>query len=701
METLNTILTGAAPDVKSANITFQSGAVYTVLLDNGNITGASSGVEFNSSVRARFSLDYDRLKSLTPDDFDNDPLIAEWKRNYVISVITDIISQGEDIERHDYFTLEPQENANTVKCEPIPFNEALDEATDEAGKCVDAFARIGLSDEPLDTVFFHLNDDTDRNAFNDESDVNRLILLASQANANMWFAILKSGGFKTSEIYAGIADAIDDGDITLVDREGNPIEHVQSQSTEPVAEAPQYDVPAERHDDNVSTVDRLTASTSEQASYSVPSDSQNDTVNRLSADNDETIEQPVVPAQPLQQADTDDTDVSIDYNNEHQNEPEPAEEPIQYDATDVTESADNADADEPVQDTNETTESDYADDESADKDVDTEESPTDETNNDSQSRYSFPSLEVPELHTSEFNSVNTTAAESAVDYETVEPAETAQDDAEQVENDYAEQVESNDYIDETADEQEPETEQYADYTDGQYDTVYSADSNDDNSDNTVNDVKEPVEDETTEITSLPLDAPVQESEPAEPVQPLIPEHSVDENVQEPQEQEETPEYSDANIESNDLPKHDDVDGDGIANAADDEPYEVNDAEYDAADDIGMDDLHALFTTGLDAVDNELAGIAPRKKDLNVTISEQDERINGIRSVERQVGDLKAQTSRLEGMLDGMKADADRHVAEVDAARDELDRLEAREAELGKRSEWLHKAQEVLKQAGLL
>ena len=682
METLNTILTGAAPDVKSANITFQSGAVYTVLLDNGNITGASSGVEFNSSVRARFSLDYDRLKSLTPDDFDNDPLIAEWKRNYVIGVITDIISQGEDIERHDYFTLEPQENTNTVKCEPIPFNEALDEATDEAGKRVDAFARIGLSDEPLDAVFFHLNDDTDINAFNDESDVNRLILLASQANANMWFAILKSGGFKTSEIYAGIADAIDDGDLTLVDREGNPIEHVQSQSTEPVAEAPQYDVPAEQHDDNVSTVDRLTASTSEQAPYSVPSDSQNDTVNRLSADNDETIEQPVVPAQPLQQNDTYDTDVSIDYNNEHQNEPEPAEESIQYDATDVTESADNADADEPVQDTNETTESDYADDESADKDVDTEESPTDETNNDSQSRYSLPSLEVPELHTSEFNSVNTPAAESSVDYETVEPAETAQDDAEQVENDYAEQVESNDYIDETADEQEPETEQHADYTDGQYDTVYSADSNDDNADNTVNDVKEPVADETTKITSLPLDTPVQESEPAETVQPLIPERSVDENVQEPQEQ-------------------DDVDGDGISNAADDEPYEVNDAEYDATDDHGMDDLHALFTTGLDAVDNELAGIAPRKKDLNVTISEQDERINGIRSVERQVGDLKAQTSRLEGMLDGMKADADRHAAEVDAARDELDRLEAREAELGKRSEWLHKAQEVLKQAGLL
>lgn len=689
METLNTILTGAAPDVKSANITFQSGAVYTVLLDNGNITGASSGVEFNSSVRARFSLDYDRLKSLAPDDFDNDPLIAEWKRNYVISVITDIISQGEDIERHDYFTLEPQENANTVKCEPIPFNEALDEATDEAGKRVEAFARIGLSDEPLDAVFFHLNDDTARNEFNNESDVNRLILLASQANANMWFAILKSGGFKTSEIYAGIADAIDDGDITLVDREGNPIEHVQSQSTEPVAEAPQYDVPAEQHDDNVSTVDRLTASTSEQASYSVPSDSQNDTVNRLSADNDETIEQPVVPAQPLQQNDTDDTDVNIDYNNEHQNEPEPASEP--------NDSHDEP-AEEQVQDTNETTESDYADDESADKDVDTEESPTDETNNDSQSRYSLPSLEVPELHTSEFNSVNTPAAESAVDYETVEPAETAQDDAEQVENDDAEQAESNDYIDETADEQEPETEQHADYADGQYDTVYSADSNDDNSDNTVNDVKEPVADETTEITSLPLDVPVQEPEPA---QPLIPEHSVDENVQEPQEQEETPEYSNANIESNDLPKHGDVDGDGIANAADDEPYEVNAAEYDATDDHGMDDLHALFTTGLDAVDNELAGIAPRKKDLNVTISEQDERINGIRSVERQVGDLKAQTSRLEGMLDGMKADADSHAAEVDAARDELDRLEAREAELGKRSEWLHKAQEVLKQAGLL
>lgn len=681
METLNTILTGAAPDVKSANITFQSGTVYTVLLDNGNITGASSGVEFNSSVRARFSLDYDRLKSLAPDDFDNDPLIAEWKRNYVIGVITDIISQGEDIERHDYFTMEPQENANTVKCEPIPFNEALDEATDEAGKCVDAFARIGLSNEPLDTVFFHLNDDTDRNAFNDESDVNRLILLASQANANMWFAILKSGGFKMSEVYAGIADAVDSGDIILVDREGNPIEHVQSQPAEPVAEAPQYDVPAEQHDDNVSTVDRLTANTGERDSYSVSSDSQNDTVNRLSADNDETIEQPAIHTQPLQQDDSD--DVSIDYNDKPQNEPEPvetqnepAEEPIQYDATDVTESADDVDADEPVQDN-------------------TDESSTDETNNDSQSRYSLPSLEVPELHTREFNAVNTLAAEpeSAVDYETVEPAETAQNNTEQVENDYAEQAESNDYIDETADEQESETEQHADYAAGQYDTVYSAYSNDDN---TVNDVKEPVADETTEIPSLPLDAPVQEPEPAEPVQPLIHEYSVDENVQESQERE-TPEYSDANIESNDSPEH----GDGIANAADDEPYETNDAEHTVADDLGMDDLHALFTTGLDAVDDELAGIAPRKKDLNATISEQDERINGIRSVERQVGDLKAQTSRLEGMLDGMKADADGHAAEVDAARDELDRLEAREAELGKRSEWLHKAQEVLKQAGLL
>lgn len=688
METLNTILTGAAPDVKSANITFQSGTVYTVLLDNGNITGASSGVEFNSSVRARFSLDYDRLKSLPPDDFDNDTLIAEWKRNYVIGVITDIISQGEDIERHDYFTMEPQESANTVKCEPIPFDKAIDEATDEAGKRVDAFARIGLSDEPLDTVFFHLNDDIDRNAFNDESDVNRLILLASQANANMWFAVLKSGGFKTSEVYAGIADAVDDGDITLVDREGNPIEHVQSQSAEPVAEAPQYDVPAEQHDDNVSTVDRLTASTSEQASYSVPSDSQNDTVNRLSADNDETIEQPVVPAQPLQQNDTDDTDVNIDYNDEHQNESEPVEtqnepdeEPIQYDATDVTESADNTDADEPVQDN-------------------ADESSTDETD-DSHSHWSMPSLRVPELHTHEFTAVNAPATEPAVDYETVEPAEPAQDDNEQVENDYAEQVESNDYIDETEDEQEPETEQHADYADGQYDTVYSADSNDDNSDNTVNDVKEPVADETTEIPSLPLDAPVQEPEPAAPAQPLIPETSVNENTPEPQEQEETHEYSDVNIESNDLPEQGDVDGDGVANAADEKPYEANDDEYAATDALGMDDLHALFTTGLDAVDNELAGIAPRKKDLNETIGEQDERINGIHSVERQVGDLKAQASRLEGMLDGMKADADRHAAEVDAARDELDRLEAREAELGKRSEWLHKAQEVLKQAGLL
>lgn len=654
METLNTILTGAAPDVKSANITFQSGTVYTVLLDNGNITGASSGVEFNSSVRARFSLDYDRLKSLTPDDFDNDTLIAEWKRNYVIGVITDIISQGEDIERHDYFTMEPQESANTVKCEPIPFDKAIDEATDEAGKRVDAFARIGLSDEPLDTVFFHLNDDIDRNAFNDESDVNRLILLASQANANMWFAILKSGGFKMSEVYAGIADAVDSGDITLVDREGNPIEHAVAQTAEPVVEATQYDVPAEQND-NVSTVDRLTANTSEQA-Y-VPSDSQNDTVNRLSADNDETIEQPV----------------------ETQNEPD--EEPIQYDATDVTESADNTDADEPVQDN-------------------ADESSTDETD-DFHSHWSMPSLEVPELHTHEFTAVNAPATEPAVDYETVEPAEPAQDDNEQVENDYAEQVESNDYIDETEDEQEPETEQHADYADGQYDAVYSADSNDDNSDNTVNDVKEPVADETTEIPSLPLDAPVQEPEPAAPAQPLIPETSVNENTPEPQEQEETHEYSDVNIESNDLPEQGDVDGDGVANAADEKPYEANDDEYAATDALGMDDLHALFTTGLDAVDNELAGIAPRKKDLNETIGEQDERINGIHSVERQVGDLKAQASRLEGMLDGMKADADRHAAEVDAARDELDRLEAREAELGKRSEWLHKAQEVLKQAGLL
>lgn len=90
-----------------------------------------------------------------------------------------------------------------------------------------------------------------------------------------------------------------------------------------------------------------------------------------------------------------------------------------------------------------------------------------------------------------------------------------------------------------------------------------------------------------------------------------------------------------------------------------------------------------------------------QESLHETIEVQRGRVADMRNVERQIGDLKSQTSRLEGMLDSMKFEIDSHTEAVEKAYKELARTEHEKIELQKQSEWFVKAQKVLTEAGLL
>lgn len=712
-KTLEDIFNEASSDTEYIHIEFQHGVVaYGIAMKDGNIIGAAGNViSYNDAERARFTEEYEQRKAqgkdTTADDFSDSTRYA-WERDYVISTLTDILVGGE-ITAYNMYAVKGADPI--VYTDPMTIPQALQAATDEANKRIDEFTRIGLKSVPLDSVFFEISEDVDLRKFAETSDVNKLIILASQADANLWEGIMRSGGFKTSEVYARIADDVLSGQLILVDRDGNRLtsEHeteavASDEDEEPVIEAPQYETtePAD-NDNNVSTVDRLSVQDGEQSTYnnadanpdaiSAPDD---EPAQDAAAADEQNISEPVAddneiemdePAQSDEEntdtedkqesesepvdntTTTEDTDTTAEESDETEN---PTDESVESDDelpkhgdADNDGIANGVDTDpyhadvEPTEDETETeTESDNAD------TVNTEESSEpvnadDNTVNTSDetspktTEFRVPDIELPTLSTTEFNAVNKNESETEVKDDDELPKHGDADN-----DGIANAVDADPYhADVGSTEDETEVEPTDDEPVNQDSDTVKQDSDTENTSES-NDKNEQEDDSESEETTS-----------------------------------ETETETDAETESDE--QSDDY------SESESEPAPVVESESVNTPAYADEKAVALFTTGLDDVDSELDSITDRRASLEDTISEQDARIDNIHDIERQIGDMKAKTSRLEGMLDGMKAEADSYNDDVNEAKAELDKLDAREAELGKRSEWLHRAQEVLKQAGLL
>ena len=714
-KTLEDIFNEASSDTEYIHIEFQHGVVaYGIAMKDGNIIGAAGNViNYNDAERARFTTEYEQRKAqgldTTADDFPESTRYA-WERDYVISTLTDILVGGE-ITAYNMYAVKGTDAI--VYTDPITIPQALQAATDEANKRIDEFTRIGLKSVPLDSVFFEISEDIDLRKFAETSDVNKLIILASQADANLWEGIMRSGGFKTSEVYARIADDVLSGQLILVDRDGNRLtsEHTpETTDEEPVIEAPQYETNEHAdNDDNVSTVDRLSVQDGEQSTYNnADANPDNNTVDAISAPDDEPVQDAVVDEQhednesesidddneieiePTQSTE-DDTETPTDAEDESESEPvdntttteesdTPAEESDETDTEDELPKHGDADNDgianavdaEPYNANVEPADADTANTAESVESVHTEDETSPET-----TEFKFPDLEVPTLSTTEFNTVSKNDAEVELP---------KHDDAD---NDGIANVVDEDPYNANVGSTENETdvEPTDDESVEQNSDNANTDTTTESDDASTKDEAEPTEDESTdEVESVEQDSDNTDTETTV--------ESDDEDEQDESESEETASGTEPDSESdnNSVEQSD--------NYSESEPEQVVESEYNApayADEKAV----ALFTTGLDNVDSELDSITDRRASLENTISEHDARIDNIHDIERQIGDMKAKTSRLEGMLDGMKNEVASYDDDVNEAKAELDRLDAREADLGKRSEWLHRAQEVLKQAGLL
>lgn len=726
-KTLEDIFNEASSDTEYIHIEFQHGVVaYGIAMKDGNIIGAAGNViSYNDAERARFTEEYEQRKAqgkdTTADDFTASTRYA-WERDYVISTLTDILVGGE-ITAYNMYAVKGADPI--VYTDPMTIPQALQAATDEANKRIDEFTRIGLKSIPLDSVFFEISEDVDLRKFAETSDVNKLIILASQANANLWEGIMRSGGFKTSEVYARIADDVLSGQLILVDRDGNRLtsehetEAVAADEDEgPVIEAPQYETiePAD-NDDNVSTVDRLSVQDGEQSTYNnADANPDNNTVDAISAPDDDEPAQDTVSDEQHEDNESESTDDNeIEINEPAQSteddtetptdteiESEPVDNTVESEETDTPaeesdeqltdESAEVDDKDElpkhgdadndgiangvdtdpyhaDVEPTDENeTESDNADtvntsepsepvnDNENNADDNTVNTPEDNEHDETSPKtteFKIPDIELPTLSTTEFNAVNKNESETEVNDDDELPKHGDADN-----DGIANAVDADPYnanVGSTEDETEVEptedesAKQDSDTVNQDSDTENTSESDDENEQEDDSESEETDSDTETETESDKQSDDYSESE-SEPA-PVVKSEPANANYN-------TPAYAD-------------------------------------------EKAVALFTTGLDDVDSELDSITDRRASLENTISEQDARIDNIHDIERQIGDMKAKTSRLEGMLDGMKAEADSYHDDVNEAKAELDKLDAREAELGKRSEWLHRAQEVLKQAGLL
>ena len=702
-KTLEDIFNEASSYTEYIHIEFQNGVVaYGIAMKDGNIIGAAGNViSYNDAERARFTEEYEQRKAqgkyTTADDFPDSTRYA-WERDYVISTLTDILVGGE-ITAYNMYAVKGADPI--VYTDPITIPQALQAATDEANKRIDEFTRIGLKSVPLDSVFFEISEDVNLRKFAETSDVNKLIILASQADANLWEGIMRSGGFKTSEVYARIADDVLSGQLILVDRDGNRLisepetEAATDEDEEPVIEAPQYETtePAD-NDNNVSTVDRLSVQDGEQSTYnnadanpdaiSAPDDepAQDEVADdeqnvSESVDDDNEIEMDEPDQSDEENTDTDDkpesetvdnttateeTDTTAEESDETENPTDKVEsddELPKHGDADNDGIANGVDTDpyhadvEPTEDETES-ESDNADTANIeepsepvnadDNTVNTSEDNEHDETSPKTTEFRIPDIGVPTLSTTEFNAVSKNESETEVKNEDELPK----------------------------------------HGDADNDGIANAVDADPYNANVVSNEDE-TEVEPTEDESAKQDSDTDNTS-----------ESDDENEQEDDsESEETTSETETETDTESDEKSDDY------SESEPEPAPVVESESANAPAYADEKAVALFTTGLDDVDSELDSITDRRASLENTISEQDARIDNIHEVERQIGDMKAKTSRLEGMLDGMKSEADSYNDDVNEAKAELDRLDAREAELGKRSEWLHRAQEVLKQAGLL
>jgi hypothetical protein len=209
-ENIESLLHNVGNEIKALSLSFPGGVNHTLVFDEGKLIGGNeNSISFDFDKRRRFSLHNATILSMSRADADNLEEVKQWRHNYIIGILTDIMTSGE-IQSYNYDDKIPRD-INITYIEPMSVDDALEEASNEYDNRIDSFARVGIDSQPLNSVYLQSS------LTESENDVDLFIIFAAEAFVSLNEAIMKSGGFKLSDIYEGIADRINNKDLELVD----------------------------------------------------------------------------------------------------------------------------------------------------------------------------------------------------------------------------------------------------------------------------------------------------------------------------------------------------------------------------------------------------------------------------------------------------------------------------------------------------
>jgi hypothetical protein len=241
-ENIESLLHNVGNETKALSLSFPGGVNHTLVFDEGKLIGGNeNSISFDFDKRRRFSLHNATILSMSRAEADNLEEVKQWRHNYIIGILTDIMTSGE-IRSYNYDDKIPRDISITY-IEPMSVDDALKEASNEYDNRIDSFARVGINSQPLNSIYLQSS------LSESENDVDLFIIFAAEAFVSLNEAIMKSGGFKLSDIYEGIADRINNKDLELVDYDRVSIFASDDDNDEKPAE-PVYNLDQESTDVN-------------------------------------------------------------------------------------------------------------------------------------------------------------------------------------------------------------------------------------------------------------------------------------------------------------------------------------------------------------------------------------------------------------------------------------------------------------------